>query len=150
MRQSKFNEVRERIAELQEEIEKHPTLEIAAADLLISEPFSKGKFDAVGKICERLLKKYPDNIYVAEYQMKTLCSSPNLRAQNLPLIILACRNILAAGTPYQAAYFGMLSELYEEAGDTENAIYAAFSARNHSGKYQSFKTAKSRVPANPK
>lgn len=150
VRQSKFNEVRERIAELQEEIEKHPTLEIAAADLLISEPFSKGEFDAVGKICERLLKKYPNNIYVAEYQMKTLCSSPNLRAQNIPLLILACRNILAAGTPYQAAYFGMLSDLYEEAGDTENAIYAAFSARNHSGKYQSFKTAKSRVSANPK
>lgn len=149
VRQSKFNEVRERIAEIQEEIEKHPALEIAAADLLIGEPFSKGEFDAVGKICERLLKKYPDNIYVAEYQMKTLCSSPNLRAQNLPLLILACRNILAAGTPYQAAYFGMLSDLYEEASDTKNAIYAAFSARNHSGKYQSFKTAKSRVPENP-
>lgn len=144
VRQMKFDETRQKINALKEDINRHPQLAMRAAELLISEPFAQGDFGRVGEICEAILNKYPKLGYIAEHQMKILTSSEELQKQNLPVLIHACRNVISAGTPYKTAYLSMLAGFYEEAGETTNAVLAAFAARNASEKYQNFRKAEIR------
>ena len=148
VRQSKFDEARERIEAIRAEAERHPFLDMRIAELSASKAFSERDFETVGKICEGMLKKYPKLTYVSEYQMKILTADEELRLKNLRVFILACKNMLAAGTPYESAYLGMMADFYAEDNDATNAIYAAFAARDASEKFRAFKTAEARLHGN--
>lgn len=132
----KFDEARTKIEELRDILALHPVLDMMASEILIIEPLSRKNFKEVGRICEELLKKYPTKNFIAEHQMKILNETPELRAATRPVLILACKNVIAGGTPYKSAYLSNISALYEEDGDFRNAIYAAFAARDASAKYR--------------
>lgn len=132
----KFDEAGKKIAALRDTLDRFPVLDMMASEILAAEPLSRKNFAEVGRVCEDLLKKYPTRNFIAEHQMKILNKTPELRAATRPVLILACKNVIAGGTPYKAAYQSNISALYEESGDYRNAIYAAFAARDASEKYR--------------
>lgn len=137
----RFAEAREQIEALRPALDRHPILDMTAADILLAEAYDQKNFTAVGAACKAMLEKYPTRNDIAEYQMKILNSDPDLHAAALPVLIRAGRNILATGTPYESAYWEILSGYYEEAGEMQNAIYAAIMARETSPKFKDFKRA---------
>lgn len=135
----KFAEAREKLETVRQELERFPVLDMIAAEIRTFEPYSKKDFATVGAICEGMLKKYPTQNFIAEHQIKILTSDLDLRDATLPVLILAGRHIIATGTPYESAYWGILSGYYEEASEMQNAVYAAFMAREHSKKFRDFR-----------
>lgn len=133
---AKFSEAKAIIDAARADIDKHPMLDMLAAEILVSEPFARGNYAEVGRICENILKKYPKTAYIAEHQTKILNANPELREVTLPVSVLACKNIIESGTPYVSAYWTIIAKLYEEIGDFENAVRAAFAARETSDKYR--------------
>ena len=131
----------EDLVALRERLTKFPALDMIAAEILAGTFYAKKDYAGVGAVCAGILKKYPSLNFIAEHQLKILNANLNLRAENLPVVILACRNILAAGTPHATSYWLLLSRTYEECGDIPNAVFAAACARDASREYENLRRA---------
>lgn len=133
---AQFAEALAQLEKIREDLEKHPALDMLASEILSNEAASRGDFEEVSRCCENILKKYPNLGYIAEHQLKVLGATQDLRVATLPTSILACKRIIAVGTPYTSDYWGIIARTYEEMGDLKNALYAAFCARDSSWKYR--------------
>ena len=133
---AQFAEALKQLEKIREDLEKHPALDMLASEILSNEAASRGDFEEVSRCSENILKKYPDLSYIAEHQLKVLGATQDLRVATLPTSILACKRIIAGGTPYKSDYWGIIARSYEEMGDLKNAVYAAFCARDSSWKYR--------------
>lgn len=117
-------------------LKDQPALYMRASKMLAEIACIREDFAKAGKICEAIIKEYPHVEYIAQMQLNILNSDVKLRAANLPVILLAYRNILESGNAYASAYWQAISQVYAEMGEWEKAVYAAFAARNASDEWK--------------
>ncbi len=133
-------ETEKRLKEFREELKDSPTLYMRASETLTRLASARDDLTEAGKICEAVMSSYPNIDYIATMQLNILNTDLKLRAANLPVIISAYRNIIGSGTPYVADYWLAMSRVYAELGDWQNAVYAAFAARDNSADWQAYRT----------
>lgn len=107
--------------------------------MLSEAAYRRKDFVSVGKLSEEIIKAYPNVDYIAKMQLNVLNSDLDLRAVNLPVAILAYRNIIGSGDPDSSAYWQAISQVYAEMGEWENAVYAAFAARNATNEWKALR-----------
>lgn len=122
-------------------LDAHPMADMRASEMLASIEYLNGNYKNVGEICTALMNKYPNTEIIADRQARIINSNREMRAANLPVLILAARNIIGAGTTNPSAYWEIIANLYAEMGDIRNAIYASFCARETSEYWQSYQNA---------
>lgn len=125
-----------------ETLKTSPTLYMRATNVLAEMAFARNDLAGAGKICEDILQTYPNVDYIAKMQLNILNSNLDLRAANLPVIISAYRNIIGSGDPYASAYWLAISQVYAEMGEWENAVYAAYAARNTTSEWKQYASSK--------
>lgn len=140
-------EVEKNVKAFRETLKSFPALYMRATGILSDIAYARRDFKAVGEICASIINEYPDVKYIAQMQLNILNSNTDLRAATLPVVILAYRNILGSGEEYASAYWQAISQVYAEMHDWENAVYAAFAARNTSDEWQAIQKLKSAVAA---
>lgn len=135
-RDARFDEARKLVESIRPILDRQPTLDMLTTEILMTEHYTKKDFAEIGRISEAMLNKHPNNRHVAELQIKLLNSNVDLHAATLPVLIHACKNIVFAGTPYESAYWEIISQYYEEAGMMKEAVYAAIMAQKTAEKYK--------------
>lgn len=138
----KYAEAEAAISALQSKLKPFPTLYMRAAEILARIARTRGNLKAAGEICASVIREYPATDYIAEMQLNLLSTDAELRAANLPVMILAYHNIIASGNPYASVYRTLISQIHAESGDFENAVYAAFAARNSAKEWQNLQNAR--------
>ncbi len=133
-------ESEEQIKAFRETLKEQPTLYMRATNILAETAYARNDFAAVGKFCEEIMQTYPNVDYIAKMQLNILNSNLDLRAANLPVLILAYRNIIGSGDVYASAYWQAISQVYAEMGDWGNAVYAAFAARDATSEWKLYQT----------
>ena len=132
-------ETEKRLKEFREELKDSPTLYMRASEMLTRLACARNDLAEAGKICEAVMKSYPNVDYIATMQLNILNTNLELRAANLPVIVSAYRNILGSGTPHAADYWLAISRVYAELGDWEKAVYAAFASRDNSADWKAYR-----------